>query len=185
MSRSEQKQRPEQGLRPKCYLSQNGLSQNGYGMCLCVCVCMCVWGEALFSEESGRPLKHIAKRSCLPLPTLALPTQRVNRRPRVNRRYSEDRPGAAVPPGANVMLTSLSMQIDTHQRPRWFTKAKIILPHTGPGLALIKNQHAPPRKKLIKARINGQMPHFCCSRSQAVRLRVENLKAALVNCRLL
>ena len=34
-------------------------------MCLCVCVCMCVWGEALFfSEESGRPLKHIAKRSC-------------------------------------------------------------------------------------------------------------------------
>ena len=90
-----------------------------------------------------------------------------------------------VPPGANVMLTSLLMQIDTHQRPRCFTKAKIILPHTGPGLALIKNQHAPPRKKLIKARINGQMPHFCCSRSQAVRLRVENLKAALVNCRLL
>ena len=163
-------------------------------MCVYVCVfmyvfvCMCVYvcvGEALFSEESGRPLKHIAKRSCLPLPTLALPTQRVNRRPRVNRRYSEDRPGAAVPPGANVMLTSLSMQIDTHQRPRCFTKAKIILPPTGPGLALIKNQHAPPRKKLIKARINGQMPHFCCSRSQAVRLRVENLKAALVNCRLL
>ena len=62
-------------------------------MCVyvCVCVCMCVWGEALFSEESGRPLKHIAKRSCLPLPTLALPTQRVNRRPRVNRRHSEDR----------------------------------------------------------------------------------------------
>ena len=139
----------------------------------------------LQNQRKELPLKHIAKRSCLPLPTLALPTQRVNRRPRVNRRYSEDRPGAAVPPGANVMLTSLSMQIDTHQRPRWLTKAKIILPHTGTGLALIKNQHAPPRKKLIKARINGQMPHFCCSRSQAVRLRVENLKAALVNCRLL
>ena len=59
-------------------------------MCLCVCVYVCV-GEAFFSEESGRPLKHIAKRSCLPLPTLALPTQRVNRRPRVNRRHSEDR----------------------------------------------------------------------------------------------
>ena len=42
--------------------------------CVCVCFYVCVF----FSEESGRPLKHIAKRSCLPLP-LALPTQRVNR----------------------------------------------------------------------------------------------------------
>ena len=45
----------------------------------------------LQNQRKELPLKHIAKRSCLPLPTLALPTQRVNRRPRVNRRHSEDR----------------------------------------------------------------------------------------------
>ena len=35
----------------------------------------------LQNQRKELPLKHIAKRSCLPLPTLALPTQKVNRRP--------------------------------------------------------------------------------------------------------